>query len=97
MSNTFVERDERTLAVENASYRLGYLFLSFGVLVLVAYRSFVHHESSWDLLALVILGGFVPNAYQAYKRILTVHWAKAQAIAIVAAAVLAILVVLVRR
>jgi hypothetical protein len=31
-----VHRDERTLAVENASYRWAYLFLSFALLLLVA-------------------------------------------------------------
>jgi hypothetical protein len=54
-----VDRDERTIAVENASYRWAYMFMSFGLLLLVGYRSFVHHESSWDLFALVILGGGV--------------------------------------
>ena len=35
-----VQRDERTVAVENASYRWAYLFLSFGLLALVAYILF---------------------------------------------------------
>ena len=63
-SAPMVQRDERTIAVENASYRSAYLFLSYGILALVAYRSFVLHESGWDLLALVILGGVVTTAYQ---------------------------------
>jgi len=96
MSQTSVERDERTVSVENASYRWGYQFLSFGVLVLVAYRSFVRHESRWDLLALVILGGFVPSLYQGYHRVLTARWARTQVITFVAAAIVALLLVAAR-
>jgi uncharacterized membrane protein HdeD (DUF308 family) len=71
---TTVDRDERTIAVEHASYRLGYLFLSYGALLIVAYRSFARNESSWDLLALVILGGAVSTAYQARHQILGRRW-----------------------
>ena len=38
MTPTLVQRDERTIAFENAGYRWSYLFLSFGLLALVAYR-----------------------------------------------------------
>jgi len=61
MSTPSIERDERTITVENASYRCGSLFMSFGVLALVAYRSFARNEANRDLLALVVLGGFVPE------------------------------------
>jgi len=56
MNNQSVTRDERTAAVENTSYRIAYLVMSFGLLVCIAYRGFVLQQSSWDLLALVILG-----------------------------------------
>ena len=36
------DRDERTLAVENAGYRWSSHVLSFGLLLLVAYRSFAN-------------------------------------------------------
>ncbi len=75
MSTTpMVQRDERTIAVENASYRWSYLFLSYGLLVLIAYRSFVYHQSPWDLLALVVLGGVVGVAYQGFQRVLSKRW-----------------------
>jgi hypothetical protein len=93
---TSVDRDERTVAVENASYRWAYRVMSFGVLVLVMYRAFVVDESSWDLLALVIISGFIPSVYQSYHRVLTVRWARTQVIAIVAGAVVALLVALVK-
>jgi hypothetical protein len=88
-----VQRDERTVAVENASYRLSYLVLSFGLLVLVAYRAFVHHQSSWDLLALVVLGGGVGTAYQGAHRVLSKGWVVAALVAILLAALLAAIIV----
>lgn len=92
-----IERDERTVAVENASYRWGYQVMSFGVLVIVAYRSFALGESNWDLLALVIAGGMVPSAYQGANRVLTRRWAKTQIAAMVVAALLAAVIVWLRR
>jgi hypothetical protein len=86
-----VDRDERTVAVENASYRWAYLFLSFGLLALVAYRSFVHRESPWDLMALVVLGGILSAAYQGLHKVLTLRWAATCLLTVVAAGVLAAL------
>ncbi|MFO0879851.1 MAG: DUF6442 family protein [Gemmataceae bacterium] len=61
-----VHQDERTRAIENASYRLGYLVLSFGMLIVVAYRSYLYQQAPWDLMGLVILGGVVCTAYQVW-------------------------------
>ena len=72
--NQSVVRDERTVNVENSSYRWAYLLLSFGVLVVVAYRGFVWRESSWDLLALVVLSGFVTTFYQGAYRVISRRW-----------------------
>jgi hypothetical protein len=69
-----VERDERTVAVENASYRLAYALLSYALLMDVIYRSLVYREVAWDLLALVIAGGFVCAVYQARQQILGHGW-----------------------
>ena len=69
-----VERDERTVAVENASYRWAYLLLTYALLVDVMYRSFVRHEATWDLLALVIVGGAVCTVFQARQKILAHGW-----------------------
>jgi hypothetical protein len=76
MSTRTVERDERTIAVENASYRWSYHALSFGLLAIVAFRAFARGESSWDLLGLVVLGGVLNAAYQATQGILTPRWAR---------------------
>lgn len=84
-----VERDERTLAVEHASYRWAYLCLSYGLLAAVAYRSAVRNEQPWDLLALVVAGGVVSAGYQAAHRTLGRRWAGVTAATLVAAALLA--------
>lgn len=65
-----VERDERTVAVEKASYSLAYNFMGFALLIDVAYRSFFLNQSSFDLLSIVILSGLITTAYQARQNIL---------------------------
>jgi uncharacterized membrane protein len=75
MSENPVIRDERTVAVENTSYRFAYMVLSFGLLVSVAVRGLVLKEAGWDLLGLVILGGAVAGFYQARQRTLSGRWA----------------------
>lgn len=94
MTNRSVDRDERTVAVENASYRWGYQFVSFAVLLSVAYRGFALKQASWDLLAIVILGGVVTTVYQRNQRILTLRWARLMLFAAALAAAVAIVLVL---
>jgi len=72
-----VQRDERTVAVENASYRWGLILLTYALLIDVAYRGLVRQEAAWDLLALVIASAGACTAYQARERILARGWAKA--------------------
>ena len=43
--------------------QLAYLGISFGLLAIVAFRSFVRGETSWDLLALVVVVGVGASAY----------------------------------
>ncbi len=69
-----VERDERTVAVENASYRWAYLLLSNALLVDVMYRSFFLHDAAWDLMALIVVGGAVCTVYQARQKTLAHGW-----------------------
>lgn len=63
-SSEVVTRDERTFAVENASFRLGYVVLNIGLLAAFGYRTLVRHEAPWDLLALWLVSGIVPLLYQ---------------------------------
>ena len=96
MMTQVVERDERTASVENASYRLAYMVLSYGLLISAAYRSFAYEQATWDLLGLVVLGGAIATLYQGRNRILTRRWALLAGGAAVIAAVVAGLIVLLR-
>lgn len=69
-----VSRDERELGVDLAADRLSYLVLSFGLLGIVAWRSFANGEAPWDLLALVILGGVAGTVYRAWRGATSGRW-----------------------
>ena len=71
-----VDTDERTLAVQNASYRWAYLVLTYGLLASIMWRGFARNETSWDLFALVFAGGAVTALYQGRRRILGRRWAR---------------------
>ncbi len=87
-----VERDERTVAVENAGHRWGYTFLACALLIDVAYRRIVRQEAAWDLLALVLVGGAVCVMYQACKKTLPHAWAmKTVLISVLGAVIVGIL------
>ncbi|MHB1318484.1 MAG: hypothetical protein ACYCYF_07705 [Anaerolineae bacterium] len=93
MSVQPISRDERTTAVENASYRLAYSVMSFGLLAIVTYRGFVLQEASWDLLGLVILGGATATVYQGAGRVLSRRWIAATIVTLVVSGILAALLV----
>ena len=93
MSATSIGRDERTIAVEHASYRWGYLFLAFGLLVVTAYRAFSTGDSSWELLGLVVLSGLVTTTFQLRQRALTRRTASVAALALIGALVVAAVLV----
>ena len=92
MTSSDVHRDERTLLVENASYRWAFNLIAYGLLVVVAYRGLVWNETAWDLFALLILGGVVASAYQWMHNVLSrrtaVRMAAGMALAAVVAAVI---------
>jgi hypothetical protein len=88
----FVERDERTVAVENASYRWAYALLTYALLVDVMIRSLTRHEAAWDLMALVIVGGAVCTVYQARQKTLVHGWVMKAVLGAVIAAVIAAVV-----
>jgi hypothetical protein len=64
-------RDEREVSADRAADRLAYVVLSFGLLAVVAYRSFVEGMASWELLGLVLLGGAVSSGYRLWQGVLT--------------------------
>ena len=96
MKNRSVIRDERTITIENASYRWAYHLLSFGLLASVVYRGFIRQESSWDLLALVILGGLVTTLYQGIHRVLSRRWALVTVITVLIAGAMALAITFLR-
>ena len=66
-----VESDERTVAVENASYRWGWILLYIGVLLDGNYRVYVRQEAPIDLMVLAIGSAAFCTLYQARKKTLT--------------------------
>jgi hypothetical protein len=89
---SLLDRDEREVAVDNAGDRLAYLVLSYGLLLIVAYRAFVDGQPSWELLALVVAGGIVGGAYRIARRTATRDALIVVGITILAAAIVALLV-----
>ena len=90
--NPLVVRDEREISVDQAADRLSYLVLSFGLLAIVAYRSFAGGEAPWDLLGLVVLGGLVGTAYRVQKRAVSRRWGLVLVLTVVVALALAAIV-----
>ncbi len=74
MNNKNVEKDERTTYFENISYKFGYIFITFALLLDVAYRSLILGEAPWDLLGIVIISGLVLSSYQYKQKILGKAW-----------------------
>jgi hypothetical protein len=84
-----VERDERTVAVENAGYRWAYAVLTYALLVDVMFRSLFRDEAAWDLMALVVVGGVICTVYQARQKTLVRGWVMKVVLGAVIAAVAA--------
>ena len=97
MNPSPIERDERTVSVENASYRLSYMLLSFGILLDVMYRGQVRHESAWDLFALVVVSGALGRAYQVRQNAVAPGWVKKAALLMIISACVGAAVALLRR
>ncbi len=72
MKNQPVVRDERYYAVENASYRIGYMIIIYGLLLLIIFRSIAYHESNWDLFALIVISSFAATIYQIAHKTITI-------------------------
>jgi len=90
-------RDEREASMDQTADRLAYLALSYGLLGLVIYRSFVDHVASWDLMALVIGAGLVGAAYRLRKGVVTSGWLHVAAITALVALTVAVLLAMVVR
>lgn len=94
---TLVPRDEREARIDLAADRIGYLVVSYGLLLIVTYRSFVNDEAAWDLIGLVILGGIVGLAYRARQGVALGRWTLALLAAGGIAAIVAALITVAAR
>lgn len=65
-----IVRDERYYAVENASYRVGYLIMLFGTMVLCSVRATLFQQNNWDFFGLAIISSIAATVFQIRKRIL---------------------------
>ena len=83
-----VQRDERTIAVENAGYKWACAFLMYALLIDGAYRGLIRHEAAWDLMAFVVVGGAIVQTYSARHKALPQGWAKATVLVALAAGVI---------
>ena len=90
-------RDEREAAVDRAGDRLAYLVLSYGLLLIVAWRSFGDGAAPFELLALVVVGGVVGAAYRVWHRAFTRESAIVVGMTVLVALIVAALVSLVVR
>ena len=71
---SLVPRNEREVRVDLSADRIAYLVISYGLLVSVAYRSFVQGDAAWDLIGLVVLGGIVGLAYRIREGVVSGRW-----------------------
>ncbi|AHF10095.1 MULTISPECIES: hypothetical protein [Dehalobacter] len=97
MISKMVERDERTTFIENISYKFGYVFITFALLLDTAYRSLYSNEAPWDLLAIIIISGVVMSIYQYKQRILGNTWLRTFIFTFIIAFIIAIIMVFVRK
>ncbi len=79
-----VERDERTVAVENAGHRWACNFLICGLFIDLACRGIFRHEVNWDLLALAVVPGVIIGVYKARQKALPLSRRAAKKWAIIA-------------
>ncbi len=89
-------RDERESRIDDSADRLAYLVMSYGLLAIVAYRGLVERVASWDLLALVVLGGVVGVAARARSGVVTGRWLAVGLVTLLVAAAIAAALALLR-
>ena len=97
MNGIAARRDERETSIDQAADRLAYLALSYGLLGLVIWRSFVDRVAAWDLLALVVAGGMVGSLYRVRMGVISPGWLRAAALTAIVALVIAVVIALVAR
>jgi len=97
MNNNMVQKDERTTFIENISYKYGYTFIAFALLLDVMYRSLKLDEAPWDLLGIIIISGLVMSIYQYQQRILGRRWIRTMILTVVIAFICALVSIFIIR
>jgi len=69
-----LKRDERTVAVENASFKWAFYFLAFGLVVDAIYRQKVRNEAIGDLVALVCVSSAISLVYLIRHKAMVSRW-----------------------
>lgn len=95
MLNKNVIKDERTISVENKSYKYGCYIFNFGLLLDIIYRSIRLNEASWDLFGLIFLSGLVMTSYQYKEKIFSENWGKKYLLLIALTAITAVIVAII--
>ena len=90
-----VVRDERTVAIENASYKWAYILLICALFIDMMYRGMVRHEAAWDLMALVYVSAAVCTMYQVRQKTLAHGWLKAAVLIVCVGVVIGAIVVVI--
>jgi hypothetical protein len=95
MNTPAIIKDERTGSIEDASYRIGFNILSFGLLLDILYRSLAYpNDGHWDMFALVLVSGFAATVYQARRKAIPPHFIRSMAILAVLSGATAVAIVL---
>ena len=94
---SLVPRDDRQAQVDLSADRIAYLVVSYGLLVSVAYRSFVNGDANWDLIGLVVLGGIVGVASRVRQGAVSRRWTLMLVATVAIAFVVACVLILVGR
>jgi hypothetical protein len=96
MNNPVIIKDERTRTIEDASYRMGFNIICFGLLIDIFFRSLLYPDQGvWDLFALVVVSGFAATIYQARQKAVPPNFIRSMLILAIATALLSAAVVFV--
>jgi hypothetical protein len=69
-----LKRDERTVAIENASFRWAWYFLVWPLTIVALYRQKAMNEEVGDLIALVCVSSAIAIVYQFRHKVLVSYW-----------------------
>lgn len=69
-----VKRDERTVAVENASFKWAYYFLVWALLIDAWYRHKIRNEDIGDLVILACVSAAIGHVYLIRHKAVVSNW-----------------------